>query len=163
MKLQTLFAALVIAALTLAPARAHADCTEDGSGCPGLAAVFAGIVVGGVFEGSMVVGGIVTMAGGAIDVAHHRSTRSWRVANYVFASLNLAAGLAWGIVAFDKIDTQLAIGIAVPHLAVGGADLTVALLSSKHSRDLVALSVAPMAGRDVSGHSIAGASLKMTF
>ncbi|HEX4461321.1 MAG TPA: hypothetical protein VIA18_25245 [Polyangia bacterium] len=163
MKPQTLVAALVIAALTLAPAPAHADCTEDGSGCGGFAALFAGIIVGGVIEGSMVVGGIVSMAHGANDVAHHRSTRSWRIANYVFATLNLAAGLAWSIVAFDKIDPQLAIGVAVPHLAVGAAGLTVAVLSEEHSGHAVALSLVPMSGRDVSGHSISGASLKMTF
>jgi hypothetical protein len=163
MKLQTLIAAFVIAALTLAPTRAHADCTEDGSGCPDFAAAFAGLIAVGSIEGSIAVAGIVTMAGGANDVAHHRSTRSWRVANYVFASLNFAAGLAWSIVACDKIDTQLALGMAVPHLAVGAADLTVAVLSAKQSRDIVALSVAPMAGRDVSGHALSGASLKLTF
>ena len=163
MKLQTLVAALVIAALTLASTRAHADCTEDGSSCPGLAAIVVGVFIGGIIEGSIAVGGLVTMIGGANDLAHHRPTRSGRIANYVFASLNLAAGLAWGIVAAQGIDTTMAVSIAAPHLLVGAADLTVAILSSSRGHDAVALSLAPMAGRDVSGHAISGASLKLTF
>lgn len=159
----TLLVAVAIAAVTLAPTRAHADCTEDGSSCPGLAAAFAGVVVGGAIEGSAMIGGIVTMIGGANDVAHHRMSRGWRIANYVFAGLNLSAGLAWGILAAKGIETDLGIGLAASHLTVGAADLTVALLAAPHSHDVVALALAPMGGRDVSGHSISGVSLKLTF
>lgn len=163
MKLQTLIAALAIAAITLAPRRAHAGCDEDGSCGNGFAFAIAGVFIGGSIEASLAVAGVVTMIGGANNLGHHRASRGWRIANYVFAGLNLGAALAWGIVAADRIDTGLAISFAAPHLAVGAADLTVAVLSSVHSRDVVSLSLAPMAGRDVSGHSISGASLKMTF
>lgn len=166
MKMQTLIAALVIAALTLAPTRAHAgDCTEDGSSCGPLALIiYAGVIGGGVIDGAIGLGGLATMIGGANNVAHHHSALGWRIVNYVFGGLNLALGLTWGILAANRtIDPTLGVAVAIPHLAIGAADLTVAVLSTRHSRDVVALSIAPMAGRDVSGHSINGASLQMTF
>ena len=166
MKMQTLIAALVIVALVIAPTRAHAgDCTEDGSSCGSFFVVlYAGVIAGGILDGAVGLGGLVTMIGGANDVAHHRSTLSWRVLNYVFGSLNLAAGLTWGVLAASRtIDSTLGVAVAVPQLAIGAADLTVAVLSTRHSHDAVAVSIAPMAGRDVSNHAINGASLKFTF
>jgi hypothetical protein len=166
MKLQTLIAAIVIAAIILAPTRAHAgDCTEDGSSCGGFVLVLYGAVIAGeALDAAIGLGGLVAMIGGANDVAHHRSTVSWRVLNYIFGGLNLAAGLTWGILAANhNIDPTLGVAVAVPHLAIGAADLTVAVLSTKHSRDVVSVSIAPMAGRDISNHAINGASLKLTF
>lgn len=162
MKLQTLVAALLIVTLTLAPTRAHADC--DDGGCSGLAVLYGGIIGGAALEGAAALGGLITMTGGAYDVTHHRYRAGWRIVNYVFAGLNFGAAFIWTVLAADGIaPPSLAFPVAVPHLAIGAADLTVALLSAKHSHDIVSVSVAPMVGRDISGHTLSGASLKMTF
>src|SRR5881227_3918709 len=89
MNRRNLIVGLVVAALTLlsATTRAHADCTENGTGCAGL----VGAIMGPV-DGIQLAGGLVTMIG-AVDVSRHRASRGWRVANYVIGSLNLASGL----------------------------------------------------------------------
>lgn len=162
MKLHALVGALVLA-LLLRPATAHADCTEDGRDCPGLALAFAGVIVGGTMEAAMLIGGLVTMAGGAHDIVRQRYGGGWRVANYVFAGLNLAAGLGWTAAAMAGFELPISLGFAVPNLAIGGADLAVGLVAGAHSPEAVKLSFAPMAGRDVSGHSVSGVSVRLTF
>jgi anti-sigma factor RsiW len=162
MKLQALVFALALV-LLMRPATAYADCTEDGSDCPGAALAVAGIVVVGSMEAGMLIGGLVTMAGGAHDIARQRYSGGWRVANYVFAGLNLAAGVAWAGLAVAGVERSIAIGFAVPNLAIGGADLAVGLVAASHSGDAVNLSFAPMAGRDATGHALSGVSLRLTF
>ena len=131
---------------------ARADCTEDGSGCPGLGLVIAGI---GVEEGSVFVGGLITMIGGAVDVGGHRNTRGWRIANYVFASLNLTSGIVWsGFGALGGI-------FAAPHFALGGADLTVAIISDKRSHEQIHVQLRPLAGRDSTGRPLAGLGIQL--
>ena len=166
MKTQSLIAALVIVALIVAPTRAHADCDDGNTDCaaPLVVLIEGGIIAGSVLDGVIAVGGLVTMIGGANDVAHHRWRAGWRIANYVLAGANFGVGAIWGVLAANRtIDPQLGLAVAVPQLAIGAADLTVALLSSTRGRDVVAVSIAPMAGRDISGHAINGASLALTF
>lgn len=114
------------------PARA-ANCGEGGP-CPGLAAAFAGVVIGGIVEGSIAVGGIVTIAGGGRDEAHGGHARKWRIANVVFGTLNVAAGLVWTGFAAAGISPSLTIPFGVPHLAVGIGDFVVAGISYDRTR-----------------------------
>jgi hypothetical protein len=149
---------------TLALARpAHADCTEDGSGCPGLAAAFAGVVIGGITEGSIAVGGLVTMAVGAKDLSRGGHKRALRIANVVFGALNLAAGVIWGGFAAARISPSFTIPFAVPHLAVGAADIAVGALSWQRRDHGPAIALVPVVGGDAQHGTFAGVALTGRF
>jgi hypothetical protein len=127
--MRTSIVILIIVAILGSSRAAVADCTEDGSGCPGLTAALAGVVVGGVTEGSIAVGGLTTMIGGAVDLRRGGHKATWRVANLVFGIINLTAGVLWGSFAAAGSSPQLTVGFAVPHLAVGIGDVVVAGIS----------------------------------
>jgi hypothetical protein len=121
---------LMVSLIVSTPRLARANCTDsDGyAGCDFVGPTVA-LTMGGIIEASILIGGIVTMAGGANDLLHERATRKWRVANYVFGTLNLAAGIVWGGFAAANISPQLTGSFALPHLAVGAANLGVGIVS----------------------------------
>jgi hypothetical protein len=152
---------LLLAVLLIIAARpARADCTEDGSSCDGLAAAVYGAIAGLTIDAAVGVGGVITLVGGAVDVGTHRNSRGWRIANYVFGSLNLVHGLVWGGLAASRISPALTASVMAPHLALGAGDLTLAVVSSR-SAGQMALALRPMAGRDSTGHSVAGISVQL--
>jgi hypothetical protein len=118
-----------LAAVVLAFFAGNARAQGCSSPCDGLAGAFAGVVIAGISEGSVAVGGLTTMIGGAVDLGRGRHTRSWRVANVVFGVINLVAAVAWGGVAAANISPQFSASFAVPHLAIGIGDVVVAGVS----------------------------------
>ncbi len=156
--------ALVIAILsTLALARpAHADC-DDGGSCGNFAAAFALVVMGGITEGSIAVGGLVTMGGGAKDLAHGGHKRTWRIANIVFGSLNLAAGIVWSGFAAARISPYLTVPFAIPHLAVGAADIAVGAISWERRGTPQPIALVPVVGGDAQHGTYAGVALTGRF
>lgn len=148
---------------TLALARpAHADCTEDGSSCGDFAAAFAGVLIGGITEGSIALAGFVTMIGGAYDLDHGGHKRTWRIANAVFGTLNLVAGLAWTGVAAARISTEFTVPFGVTHLVVGGADILVAAISYQRART-PSVALVPVVGGDAQHGTYAGVMLSGRF
>jgi hypothetical protein len=91
------------------------------------------MVLAGLAEGTILVGGIVSMAGGANDLVHHRTQRKWRVANYVFGALNLAAGsVLAGFSAAGTVPFWLG-PVALLNLSVGSADLGIGVASQRRA------------------------------
>jgi hypothetical protein len=157
MNVRNLILSLVVAMLTLlSSTRAHADCTDNGTNCSGV----VGAIMGPV-DGAQLAGGLITMIGGAVDLSRHHASRGWRIANYVLGSLNLVSGLALTGFSIAVGDTGYFSGFAGSHLAIGGADLTVAIISSRHAAESMALRIRPLSGKDSTGHLMAGLGLEL--
>jgi hypothetical protein len=150
------------AVVLLLASSARAECSDGTEGpcdSSAFAAAFAGIVLAGITEGSFAVGGLITMIGGGHDLAHGGHKRSWRIANTVFGTLNLAAGLVWAGFAAARISPSFTIPFAVPHLAVGIGDIVVAAVSWDHSRSAPPVALVPLVGGDAQHGTVAGLQL----
>ena len=121
---------LVAMMLTMFSGRAHAD-DNDGGAVVGIGAV-------AVLDASLVIGGLVTAIGGGVHLPSKRRNRGWRVANYVFGGLNLAAsaGVIAGSLALGsswyRDETAIWAPVAVTNFAVGAADLVIGLLDAQN-------------------------------
>jgi len=163
MRTTAVVTALALALLFARPARAVCSDGTEGPCGGDLLAAFAGIVIGGVTEGSIAVGGVVTMIGGGRDLARGGHKRTWRIANTVFGTLNLAAGLVWAGLAAARISPYFSIPFAVPHLVVGIGDITVAAVSWDHSRSPPPVALVPLVGGDAQHGTVAGLMLTGRF
>jgi hypothetical protein len=134
---------------------AHADGGGGGE-------AYLGAAIGLMLDVGIGVGSLASLAVGAVEVGTHHNWRGWRIANYVFGVLNLAAGITWGALAASGTHPDWGVPALVPQLALGGANFTVAIISSvRASRGAVALRLQPMNMRDGGGRLVAGIGVQL--
>jgi hypothetical protein len=122
-------------AILLMLAGARAARAQEGPNGGNVLAITGGVIAG-VVGSFITIGGLVSLAGGSNDLAHDRSTRSWRVANYVFGTCNLVSGIVLGSVAVGVgDDTFLHAGGAgaLTLFALAAANISVAVVSAKRA------------------------------
>lgn len=111
--------------ILLTATAARADCENDNP-CD----IREGLAMVPAFGVSLPVGlgGVTSLVGGAVDLAGHRHHRGWRISNFTFGALNIAAAAIWAGITYGRpqawewslVGGHLALGIA--DLGVGGAE-----------------------------------------
>jgi hypothetical protein len=154
--MRVMVATLGIVAMGACSGRALADTCNGTQPCDSTRLAVAGIVIGGIVEGSVAIAGIVAAAGGAKDLARGGADRRVRIANYVIGGLNLAAATAWGGFAAAGISQNLTFGFGITHFIIGSAGLGMAIASSIRASRSHRYSFQP-----VFGDRLAGALLRV--